>query len=94
MGRITPYLALAACFVAIMLVGNLVLRSTAGDDIMTDYYSRIAYSDLIPVTEPDDLFHRSPSEQDQITEEDVIDYLITSFTPTELVEYEGLIAQK
>ncbi len=43
---------------------------------------------------PDDLFHRSSSEQDQITEEDVIDYLITSFTPTELVEYEGLIAQK
>ena len=50
MGRITPYLALAACFVAIMLVGNLVLRSTAGDDIMTDYYSRIAYSDLSRTT--------------------------------------------
>lgn len=93
--RIQPYLALAACFLGILIVGNAVLRGTAGEAGSSDlYYNEIVYADLIPVTQPDEIFQTVPAEQDSLTDDDVIDWLIASGTSTELIEYTGLIAQK
>ncbi len=93
--KVQPYLALAACFLGILLVGNAVLRGTAGDAESSDlYYNEIVYADLIPVTQPDAIFQTASAEQDTISDEDVIDWLIASGTSTELIEYTGLIAQK
>lgn len=92
--RIKPYLALAACFLAIMLVGNVVLRNTVGEDVTTDYYSEMVYVDLIPVIQAEEYFNADTSKQEAISDEDVINYLIDSGTSAELIEYAGLIAKK
>lgn len=92
--RIKPYLALAACFFAIMLVGNVVLKSTVGEDVTTDYYSEMVYVDLIPAIQAEEYFHADTSQQESISDEDVINYLIDSGTSAELIEYAGLIAKK
>lgn len=93
--RFQPYLALAACFIGILIVGNVVLRGTTGETGSSDlYYNEIVYADLIPVTQPDEIFQTAPAEQDSLTDEDVIDWLIASGTSTEMIEYTGLIAQK
>lgn len=92
--RIRPYLALAACFLAAVLVGNAVLRSTATDAATHDLFNEISLADLIPVTQPDEVFMTIAPEQDSISEDDVINYLITSGTSPEAIEYVGLVAQK
>lgn len=92
MRRLKPYLALAACFLAIMCVGNLVLRNTANRDMAGDYYNEAAYADLM--TMPEDAFHAVLSAQDTISDEDVVNYLISSGTSAELIEYTRLIAKK
>ncbi len=92
MQRLKPYLALAACFLAIMCVGNLVLRNTADRGMAGDYYNEAAYADLM--TMPEDAFHAVLSAQDTISDEDVVNYLISSGTSAELIEYTRLIAKK
>lgn len=92
--RMKPYLALAACFLAAVLIGNTVLRSTTSDVATHDYYNEITLADLIPLTQPDEVFMTVAPEQDTISEEDVIDYMITSGMSPEMIEYTGLIAQK
>lgn len=92
--RMKPYLALAACFLAAVLIGNTVLRSTTSDVATHDYYNEITLADLIPLTQPDEVFMTVAPERDTISEEDVIDYLITSGMSPEMIEYTGLIAQK
>ncbi len=92
MWRLKPYLALAACFLAILCVGNLVLRNTADRGMTGDYYNEAAYADLM--TMPEDAFHAVMSAQDTISDEDVVNYLISSGTSAELIEYTRLIAKK
>ena len=93
--KVQPYIALAACFLGILIVGNAVLRGTTGEtENSGTYYNEIVYADMIPVTQPDAIFQTAPSEQDSSSDADVIDWLIASGTPTELIEYAGLIAQK
>ena len=71
------------------------LGFAAGETGSSDlYYNEIVYADLIPVTQPDEIFQTAPAEQDSLTDEDVIDWLIASGTSTEMIEYTGLIAQK
>lgn len=92
--RIRPYLALAACFITAVLIGNAVLRNTATEAASHDYLNEISLADLIPVTQPDEVFMTTDPVQDSISAEDVIDYLITSGTSPEMIEYAGLVAQK
>ncbi len=93
--KVQPYIALAACFLGILILGDVVLRGTAGEAENSDsYYNEIVCADIIPVTQPDAIFQAASPEQDTISDDDVIDWLIVSGTPTELIEYAGLIAQK
>ncbi len=89
--RMKPYLALAACFLGILLVGNAILGSTADKSSANDLYNDFAYARLIQSAE---YLHSVGTEQDTISDEDVVNYLIDSGTSAELIEYAGLIAKK
>lgn len=88
--RMMPYLALAACFVSLLVVGNIVLRNTASgseEELYDKYY-------YISMLQADEYLHQDTLRHDTISEEDVINYLIDSGAPSEMIEYIGLIARK
>lgn len=90
--RVKPYLALAACFLAFLLVGNAVLRGTAEKRAEADlYYNEFAYAAMLRA---DEYLHPEADTQDTVSNDDVVNYLIDSGTPAELIEYAGLIAKK
>lgn len=89
--RMKPYLALAASFAAILIAGNVVLRSTAERFPADDLYEELGYVSLL---QADEYLQSDTARQDTISEEDVINYLIDSGVSTELIEYNGLLAQK
>lgn len=91
MQRMKPYLALAACFLGILLVGNAILSSTADKSSANDLYNEFAYARLIQSAE---YLQADGTEQDTISDEDVVNYLIDSGASAELIEYAGLIAKK
>ncbi len=92
MQRMTPYLALAACFLAILLVGNVIIGNTVEKSAESDLYNEFVYASLLQVNEY--LHSEADDAQDTISDEDVVNYLIDSGTSTELIEYAGLLAQK
>ena len=87
MQRMKPYLALAACFLAILMIGNAILSGTAEKGAASEF----AYISLLQTNE---YLHADGAEQDTISNEDVVNYLIDSGTSAELIEYAGLIAKK
>lgn len=89
--RIKPYLALAASFAAILIAGNVVLRSTADRITDDDFYEELGYVSLL---QADEYLQSDTARQETISEEDVINYLIDSGASAELIEYAGLIAKK
>ncbi len=92
MRRMMPYLSLAACFLAILLVGNVILSGTAGKGAANELYNEFAY---ITMLQADEYLHAEGDEQeDALSDEDVVNYLIDSGTSAELIEYAGLIAKK
>lgn len=92
--RLEPYLDLAACFAAMVIAGNLVLRRTAVPADGTEDWGEAAYAEFIHFSYPDDLPEVLSMDRDTITEEDVVNYLIATGTPAEMIEYAGLVAQK
>ena len=91
MQRMKPYLALAACFLAILLAGNVILSNTVEKSVESDLYNEFAYARLL---QADEYLPSEADTQDTISDEDVVNYLIDSGTSTELIEYAGLLAQK
>lgn len=89
--RMKPYLALAACFLGMLLVGNAILSNTADKSSANDLYKEFAYARLIQAAE---YLQADRTEQDTISDEDVVNYLIDSGASAELIEYAGLIAKK
>ena len=84
--RVKPYAALAACFLAALVAGKLILNRTSGRadkaDPFFDQYGELFYSDLIPVTLPESIFYDEESADD-ISNDDIINYLIESGTTAE-----------
>lgn len=89
--RMKPYLALAACFLAILLVGNVIVGGTVKKNAESDLYNEFVYASLLQANE---YLHSEADAQDTISDEDVVNYLIDSGTSTELIEYARLLAQK
>lgn len=89
--RMKPYLALAACFLAFLLVGNAVIRGTAEKSAEVDFYNEFTYAGLL---QTDEYLSTEAGTQDTISNDDVVNYLIDSGTPAELIEYTGLLAKK
>lgn len=73
---IMPYAALAASFVALVVLGNAILGSTAGEyvtDPETEYYA-----DLL-ATHPGIFYQEEYSlAEETVSEDEIIDYLIES----------------
>ncbi len=86
--RVLPYLALAASFAVLLVVGTLILKQTVppatetgnSDSIGIEIFS----ADMIPVTNPYAVFMEEP-EPDPFPEDGIIAYLIASGTPLQLV---------
>lgn len=85
-GKVRPYLALAASFAAVLIIGNSVLRHTVSRD--TDSFES-SYVEMISFTSPSTIYNVLESEVEEITDEDVINYLIESGVNPERVAYAG-----
>ncbi len=91
--RIRPYVAMAACLALLLAAGAFFLDRKAGLD-GTDgisIYEQMMYSDMIPDTDPFLVFGAPSDEEDsfEISDEDIMDYLISSGASAELVAYAG-----
>ena len=89
--QVRPYLALAASFAAILIVGNAVLRGTAGIDGSNNDLEEPGYAELISVTRPDIFYNalEAEIEKEDISDEDIINYLIESGVNPEHLAYAG-----
>lgn len=88
--KFQPYLALAACFLFALIIGNLLFKKTDGQPVASDdMYEMLIYADIIPHSEPNSIFDitEATSLQDNQTETDIISYLIDSGTSIELIDY-------
>lgn len=88
--RVKPYLALAAAFAMILTAGTAVLKITAEKvvDSRMSEYEQIRMADLIPVTEPYLVYLKGDNESD-ISNADIVAYLIDSGTSLEHINYYG-----
>lgn len=86
--RIRPYVALAACLALLLTAGTILLDRKADlSGTSESVYEQMMYSDLIPDTDPDSIFGApsSPDESYDISDEDIVDYLISSGASAELI---------
>ena len=88
--RVRPYAALAACFTAILLAGNAVLHNTALKQKSADQYqSEISYADMISITRPEIIYTEMDYDHADISDEDIINYLIETGATMEHLAYAG-----
>lgn len=85
--RISPYLAMAAMFAIIAAAGAVLMKTVLNQEDLQEYGS-LAYTDLIPVTDPDTIYYSYNYDYDAISEEDVIEYLIYDGTSIETLNNE------
>ncbi|MBR5175685.1 MAG: hypothetical protein IKW89_07105 [Bacteroidales bacterium] len=84
-----PYLALAASFAAIVLIGNAILRDTAKSQPADPFYGEETYADIISITNPEILYNTTEFDLEELSDEDIINYLIESGVRTEHFAYAG-----
>lgn len=82
--RLKPYIAMAAMFAIIAAAGTGLMKIVSPQDDLQEY-GAFAYIDMIPVTDPDAIYC-SNYEDDGISEEDLIEYLIYDGTDLETIE--------
>ena len=87
--RVRPYLALAASFAAIVLIGNAVLRDTVKSPSSDPFLGEDSYADIISITNPEILYNESEFDMEELSDEDIINYLIESGVRTEHLAYAG-----
>lgn len=75
--RIAPYLAMAAMFAMIVCAGSLFLKLAPSAPVQ-DELSDLSYLDIIPVTDPDMIYYADNYDFEEVTSEDITEYLIYS----------------
>ena len=85
--KVAPYFALVACFVAILVTGRYVIDKTSAP-VQTDNYltmENLYSADLVPYTSQyalfDEDYFQQTSYESEVSEEDIINYLIDSYLP-------------
>ena len=85
--KVAPYFALVACFVAILVTGRYVIDKTTVP-AQTDNYltmENLYGADLVPYTSQyalfDEDYFQQASYESEVSEEDIINYLIDSYLP-------------
>lgn len=88
--RMRPYAAMAAAFAAILLVGNAVLRNTVKGNLTDDQFlTEATYADMISLTHPEAVYQFMEYGHEDLSDEDIINYLIESGTEMEYLAYSG-----
>ena len=87
--RVRPYLAMAASFAAILIIGNSVLRNTASKPEDELFLTDATYAAMISLNYPDAILNAMEFDEEVITDEDIINYLIESGVRTEHLAYAG-----
>ena len=88
--RLKPYLAMAASFVAILIIGNAVLRNTALKHQSQDqFYNEDTYAELMLLNQPGTFYNAMEYEHEDLSDEDIINHLIESGTEMEYLAYSG-----
>lgn len=86
--RVRPYLALAASFAAIVLIGNAILKDTTKSQ-SSDQFFGDSYADIISITNPEILYNVEEFEVEEISDDDIINYLIETGVRAEHLAYAG-----
>lgn len=77
---LTPYMAMAASFIILVTAGTFLLKKVTADELMT-YEDYIVHSDhYIPY------FETNMEDKEEITDEDLVNYLIYSGVTAEVIE--------
>lgn len=88
--KVRPYAALAASFAAILVIGNSVLHNTASRTQSSEGdFGGATYAEVISLVSPESVYNAMEYEQEAISEEDIINYLIESGVRTEHLAYAG-----
>lgn len=87
--RMRPYLAMAAAFAALVVSGTALLKRTARPASDLSYEELLGYSQLTPWTDPYMIYNEDLEYEEEYTEEDIINYLIETGVPLELLAYEA-----
>lgn len=88
--KVKPYIALAACFIMILCVGNYAINKAMPPAQDTLSFEDICYADLIPVTNPYIIYDDSPytyDVQEPVSEDDIVEYLISSGASLDYIAY-------
>ncbi len=90
--RVKPYLALAACFLIAVTVGTAILNKTTPEPDESDAYTEFLLSGVLPSETARDEFYLLEYEDSslldsEISEEDIINYLIESGVSYEALAY-------
>lgn len=90
-GRVSPYLALAASFVAAFILGSAILRNVSADPVHELSLQDIRIAGLIPVTAPYSIYDDVPEyfneEEDTLTDSEVVEYLISTGASVDYIAY-------
>ncbi len=86
--RLAPYAAIAASFLVAVMLGNAVLRKTAPASAKDDTWTYVSY--LADALDPDGAVYYDDawaSEEENLTEEDIINYLLADGISVEHLNY-------
>jgi len=84
--KVKPYMALAASFTAIVLAGNFVLKTASNRVNVISQAESFEYAYLIPETNPYAIYDSSASEGENVSSDDIVNYLIDTGVPVEKLE--------
>ena len=74
----------------ILLAGNALLRNTASNQQPADQsYTEATYADMISITRPEIIYSAMEYEHEDISDEDIINYLIETGATMEQLAYAG-----
>jgi len=85
--RLKPILAIAAAFLVMVSLGTAVLRSTASRPSVETDEIVAGYTYLTPYTDPDAIYSEDYNVSEGPTDEDIVEYLISTGISSEHIEY-------
>lgn len=84
--RVRPYIAMAAAFLILVTAGTAILKTTSGRITVSDE-EYIQLASLLPVTDPYAIYYDDYAEDDELSGEDIVNYLIETGVSLEQLAY-------
>lgn len=84
--KLRPYVALAAAFLILLTAGTAILKTTSGRmNISEEEYFQLA--SILPVTDPYAIYYDEYAEDDELSGDDIVNYLIETGVSLEQLAY-------